>query len=263
MLSSLKFVIPEEVGLHRIIDESNSPLKVLGLHALRLNAGKSETIQFDDRESGIFFVSGKAQLNLSNISEMLCHNDFAYAPVRQSFTIHSKSDDTLVIIPTARTSTAKQVFVRKYKDVVSEENRNEIHGALSFSRSILVYGGMDNEMARMAVGVTSGQDGSWTSWPPHEHGETFEEIYYYFDMTPEGFAVHVILTGNENESAYIIRNNYAIAIPHSYHPLVASPGNKLHYLFVMGSKDEEKNSPSTYRQAAQVHPDFRKHDIQV
>jgi 5-deoxy-glucuronate isomerase len=134
---------------------------------------------------------------------------------------------------------------------------------LSFSRSILVYGGMDNEMARMAVGVTSGQDGSWTSWPPHEHGETFEEIYYYFDMTPEGFAVHVILTGNENESAYIIRNNYAIAIPHSYHPLVASPGNKLHYLFVMGSKDEEKNSPSTYRQAAQVHPDFRKHDIQV
>jgi len=28
-------------------------------------------------------------------------------------------------------------------------------------------------------------------------------------------------------------------------------------------KDEEKNPPSTYRQAAQVHPDFRKHDIQV
>ncbi len=107
MLNSLKFVIPEEVGLHQIIDESNSPLKVLGLHVLRLNAGKSKTIQFDDRESGIFFVSGQAELNLSNISKILCHNDFAYAPVRQSFTIHSKSDDTLVIIPTARTSTAK------------------------------------------------------------------------------------------------------------------------------------------------------------
>lgn len=263
MVGSWKFVTPDTAGVHQVIDELNSPLKVLGLHVLRLNAGQSETIQFDDRECGLFFVSGQAELDLNGVSGMFCSEDYAYAPVGQSFTIHSKSGETLVVMPTARTSTIKQAFVRKYKDVVREEDRHEIHGALSFSRSILMYGGMDNEMARMAIGVTSGQDGSWTSWPPHEHGETFEEIYYYFGMTPEGFGVQVCLMGDEEETAYVIRNNCALTVPYSYHPVVASPGNRLKYLFVMGSKDEEKNPPSTYRQAAQVHSDFRMHNIEA
>jgi 5-deoxy-glucuronate isomerase len=263
MHSSLKFTIPEEVGLHEVINESNSPLKVLGLYALRLNKSNHETLQFDNQECGIFCVSGQAKLSLDNMSEKIISNDFAYVPVGQSFTIYANNNNTFIIIPTAHTSTIKEFFVRKYKDVISEENKNEIHGALSFSRTILVYAGMDNEMACMAVGVTSGQDGSWTSWPPHEHGEKFEEIYYYFGMTPEGFGVHTILTGDENEIAYIIRNNNAVAIPHSYHPLVASPGNRLHYLFVMGSKDEKRDPPNTYKKAANVHPSFKKHDINM
>jgi len=32
MVGSWKFVVPEKVGLHQVIDELNSPLKVLGLY---------------------------------------------------------------------------------------------------------------------------------------------------------------------------------------------------------------------------------------
>ena len=45
--------------------------------------------------------------------------------------------------------------------------------------------------SRLLCGLTWGGNGSWTSWPPHQHEKDLEEVYCYFDMDAPKFGLHL------------------------------------------------------------------------
>jgi 5-deoxy-glucuronate isomerase len=263
-MSDWQYAVPKEQGVHHVVHEGNSELSVLSLDGYRLRGGDVEEIHFADRESIFFVVEGTVQADIDGESHSLGPYDMAYVPVGATARVRVLSQSCLAAMPMAKTTTVKDPFVVHYAKALAEPRRNEVHGSLSFSRNVFQYCGIDDETARIFAGSTTSQHGSWSAWPPHEHQSTFEEIYFYFGMNPEGFAVHLFLTDDyKDEKAYVVRNGAVLTVPAAYHPMVASPGNRARYLYVMGSKDEEKYKPSSYREAANVHAAFKTHTFQL
>jgi 5-deoxy-glucuronate isomerase len=103
---------------------------------------------------------------------------------------------------------------------------------------------------KIVAGISIGQDGQWTSWPPHHHSETLEEIYYYFDMSSSGFGIQIGMFMDGEEQAEIVRNGDAVIVPDGYHPTVASPGNRMKYIWFLGAK----NTAADRRAKVENHP---------
>jgi 5-deoxy-glucuronate isomerase len=81
--------------------------------------------------------------------------------------------------------------------------------------------------------------GSWTAWPPHEHGEKREEVYVYFGMD-DGFALQCVYDDLENPSElFLVRDGHLVAIPGGYHPNVGCPKTGIRYIYCMVSTAAE------------------------
>ena len=87
--------------------------------------------------------------------------------------------------------------------------------------------------------------GSWSSYPPHKHDEErppgearLEEVYYYLLDPPDGFGIQLLYNG-EGEKAFTVRSDDAAAIRDGYHPLVAAPGYRLYYLWIMAGRGRQ------------------------
>ena len=65
-------------------------------------------------------------------------------------------------------------------------------GAESTSRTLRILLGKNVQAGRLMAGVTKSDAGHWTSWPPHEHADLAEEMYVYYDMPKEAFAIQMV-----------------------------------------------------------------------
>lgn len=95
-----------------------------------------------------------------------------------------------------------------------------------------------DKASRLICGLTWSGDGSWTSWPPHQHEKYLEEIYCYFDMPKPKFGFHVSYTNSGDVDNMVVHTVYSgtmVQAPAGYHPTVASPNSKNAYLWVLAS----------------------------
>ncbi|MEX0929209.1 MAG: 5-deoxy-glucuronate isomerase [Balneolales bacterium] len=97
----------------------------------------------------------------------------------------------------------------------------------------------DNVKAsRLLCGLIFSEDGNWTSWAPHEHAETKEEIYLYFDMPAPAFGIQMIYEDLRNpEFVAPVFENDAVVIKKGYHPNVAIPGHPMNFVWMMATND--------------------------
>jgi 5-deoxy-glucuronate isomerase len=121
----------------------------------------------------------------------------------------------------------------------SDEQRVVEAGVGNWSRAIRTVLGPDDDAGRLIVGETINPSGNWSSYPPHKHDRqappeevALEEVYFYRLKPEAGFAVQIVY-GDGGETAHIVRDGDAIAIPSGYHPVVVAPGYELYYLWVM------------------------------
>lgn len=112
-------------------------------------------------------------------------------------------------------------------------------GAETFARHINVVLGNNIEAGRIIAGVTFSAPGNWTSWPPHEHGETMEEAYVFIDMPAPAWGVQFVYTNPAApELAAIVREGDCVLMPAGYHPNVAVPGRCVNFLWMMAAHRE-------------------------
>ncbi len=96
---------------------------------------------------------------------------------------------------------------------------------------------------------------AWSSFPPHKHDTSvpgveakMEEIYLFRINPEKGFGTQTIYK-NGSSSTFTIKDYDAVTIPWGYHPVSASPGTSLYYLWFLAGKNRELR-PNT-------DPDFR------
>ena len=94
------------------------------------------------------------------------------------------------------------------------------------------------------VGETFNPPGNWSSYPPHKHdgkdGEpTLEEVYYFTIDPPQGFGQQILYTNDGESASHSVRDGDTVLLPYGYHPVSASPGYRLCYLWGMAGEQRK------------------------
>jgi 5-deoxy-glucuronate isomerase len=206
-----------------------------------------------DAETTLLVLHGSGRVTVGDQTFDVSRFDGVYVPRGEQFSV--ETDESLDIFegsaPTSQTFPAAYVSHAETKDqeglylkVGGEGHYREIHKVIAEN----VKG------SRLLTGVTMSKPGNWTSWPPHEHAATQEELYLFFDMPRPGFGTqYVYTTLGDPELIAPVYEDDAVVIVKGYHPNVAAPGYPINFAWLLCSLEEE-----TYRKVGgvNVQPEF-------
>jgi 5-deoxy-glucuronate isomerase len=133
-----------------------------------------------------------------------------------------------------RAGVARAAVVIRPDDVVTE-----IRGAGGATRRIHHIMTPEFPADRLEVVEVYTPAGNWSSWPPHKHDvdhmpdeAVLEEIYYYQQRRPEGWAVQRLYRreGDRRDGLWAVRHGELVLVTDGYHPFVATHGYDAYYL---------------------------------
>ena len=130
--------------------------------------------------------------------------------------------------------------MRKYDLTLPLGNIHQTHGKPPYQREVFMTLAQEDLGSRLICGITEGEPGKWTSWPPHQHSKDLEEIYCYFDIPKPKFALHLSSRKpGEIEEVYPVSSGDFVIVPEGYHPTVGMPGVKSCYFWIMAAFSEK------------------------
>ena len=198
----------------------------------------------DERETALVILSGNCDI-FSNGQNFLRIGDrrtvfegpatALYIPAGNEYRIMASSGLEAAIITAPAQKRGNPVLIKpdqvKIEKGGKDSYRREIHNIM-----------VNNIRAEtLLVGETFNESGQWSSYPPHKHDEDnlpqeakLEEVYFYKVYPEQGFGIQRIYsTDKQLDELYVVENNDVVLIPRGYHPVVAAPGYKLYYLWVL------------------------------
>jgi len=130
-----------------------------------------------------------------------------------------------------------------------EESEMRLVGAGNWERIVRLGTVGKGATRRLMVGETVNRPGCWSSFPPHKHDEdmpgeevAMEEVYFYVIRPRYGFGVQCLYdpasVPGRLEEAFIVHDGDAVVLPRGYHPVVAAPGYRLCYVWVLYAEEE-------------------------
>jgi 5-deoxy-glucuronate isomerase len=167
--------------------------------------------------------------------------DSFYLPAGVSVDVEAASD-CVFYIPAAPYEGVGEVFFRAYQEGLEPGDVYQVHGSGASRRDVFFTIDPNVPASRLICGYAFGGEGSWTSWPPHDHGEHLEELYCYFDMPKPRMGIQFSYLepgGLVSGQPHVVRSGHVVLIPRGYHPTVATPGGGNTYLWAMASRSRE------------------------
>lgn len=198
-------------------------------------AGRNE-----GRETMLFCLHGTGRVKVANEEFTLNRFDGIYIGRGENFEASTDGSVDLVeaSAPTAKTHPTH--YVNFEAEVKNNDNLTLRVGQEPYYRDIHKVLAENVEGSRLLMGVTMSKPGNWTSWPPHEHATTREELYLFFDMPQPGFGTQFIYSNLEKpEFVQPVYENDAVTIVRGYHPNVASPGYPINFCWVLCSLEDD------------------------
>src|SRR5690554_1326055 len=234
-LSSWKYCSPETSGFHEVVSPDNSACKTTW--AFRLNLEKNEThiLTHEALELNGVVISGRAILVFNGNKYFLEERDAFYLPAKETAKISTDSR-LIMFFGGAPYHDMGKFFVRKYDLSLPVGDIHQIHGKSPWQREVFMTVAQQDEASRLICGVTEGEPGQWTSWPPHQHTADLEEIYCYFNIPKPQFALHLAsrLPG-QIEEVFTVSTGDFVIIPEGYHPTCGMPGVRSCYFWIMAA----------------------------
>lgn len=227
--------LPDET-LKRL-EPADMGLVYTSVQRLELGTGKT-LVQSDKEETCLVIVKGKAVYRSGSSAGEAIPCDMLYLPVREKLEL--SGEDTTVIRYGAPCDRKTSFAHIRFKDV-DGDGRHKVYGSNENGAKRDVWNFIDEsfDSSRFLIGMCRGGAGSWTAWPPHEHGEKREEVYVYFGMD-DGFALQCVYDDLENPSElFLVRDGHLVAIPGGYHPNVGCPKTGIRYIYCMVSTAAE------------------------
>ena len=202
----------------------------------------------EGRETMLFCLHGSGRVKVGGREFELNRFDGVYVGRGESFEVIT-SDLVDIVEASAPTAKAHPTrYVNFEKEVKGNDSLTLRVGQEPYYRDIYKVLAENVEGSRMLMGVTMSKPGNWTSWPPHEHASTREELYLFFDMPRPGFGTQFIYSNlEEPEFVQPVYENDAVVIVKGYHPNVAAPGYPINFCWVLCSLEDD-----TWRTLANV-----------
>lgn len=236
---SWKYQSQESNGFHTVVTPENSACTTTW--AFRLNLDKNQSYQLNDDylELNGAIILGTAQIQFENTSYKLSERDSFYIPANKTVTITAETQ-LIMFFGGAPYEGRGNFFTRKYNLDLPLGSIHQIHGIPPYQREVFMTIAQEDEGSRLICGITEGEPGKWTSWPPHQHSKDLEEIYCYFNIPRPKFAIHLAsrLPG-KIEEIYTVSTGDFVIIPEGYHPTCGMPGIKSCYFWIMAAHTPE------------------------
>jgi 5-deoxy-glucuronate isomerase len=148
--------------------------------------------------------------------------------------------ECIFYIPAAECNHIGMPIFRTFDATLNIGDIHQIHGTGSGQREVMFTLAPTDKASHLICGLTWSGDGTWTSWPPHQHEKYLEEVYCYFDMPKPKFGFHISYENSGDVDDMVVHTVYSgtmVQAPWGYHPTVASPGSRNAYLWVLGAFD--------------------------
>jgi 5-deoxy-glucuronate isomerase len=225
-------------GRNWIITPENSELEALGYIRTILDNEFSEVeYQNPKYEAGLICMKGEGTVELNGESFLMKPYDTLFLPPGQSGTIRTESSLDIVECTAPSDKEGDPVFV-PFKELNEDPELTQDLGFDGCHRKIHRLIDENVPASRLLGGLIFSKDGNWTSWAPHEHAATKEEIYLYFEMPPPSFGIQLVYDDLEDpEYLGPVYENDAVVIKRGYHPNVAIPGHPINFVWIMATLD--------------------------
>lgn len=191
-------------------------------------------------ETTLLCLHGSGRINVDGKTYELSRFDGMYITRGAEFEV---STDDYVDIVEASSPTEKDHpirYVNFENEVKGSDSLTLCVGAEPYYRDIHKVIAENVEGSRLLMGVTMSKPGNWTSWPPHEHADTREELYLFFDMPRPGFGTQFIYHDLMNpEFSEPVFEDDAVTIVEGYHPNVAAPGYPINFCWALCSLEDD------------------------
>jgi len=242
-------------GRHSYVNPANSELKFLSYGRVLLEESSDEIkVSSGENEIAFICIKGNAYFIVNQRKYTTGKHDAIYIP-RNTFCLIGTESKVDLVECSAPGGKEGRVTLVKHEKIKDNPELHMSAGKVPYSREIYTLIGPQVQASRLLIGFTRGKTGNWTSWPPHEHASTREEIYLFYDMPEPAFGVQFVYTNPRNmEFVEVVRENDAVIIPIGYHPNVAAPGCGVNFIWMMAGIH-----PDTDRKwaAVSVQPEFK------
>lgn len=213
----------------------------------------SITARNEGAETTLLVLHGAGRVRVGNHSFDVTRLDGVYVPRGEEFVV--ETDETLDIFEgSAPTEIVAPVRHVRFEEIKDQEGMYLRVGGETTYRDIYKVLAENVDGGKLLTGVTMSKPGNWTSWPPHEHAATQEELYLFFDIPSPGFATQFIYTDLQKpEFAQPVYADDAVVIVKGYHPNVAAPGFPCNFAWLLCSLED-----TTWRKlgGVNVQPEF-------
>ncbi|HKC27826.1 MAG TPA: 5-deoxy-glucuronate isomerase [Jatrophihabitans sp.] len=226
--------------------------ELIRLDIARLDAGESEMVVRDDEEIFAVVLTGVVACSVddqqfgrvggrSSVFDGPGHAVYAPPGARVAITaVDGPVEVAVCSAPLAEGGEpAGARVVRPYDQRIAEV------GEGNWARTVRTMLGPEHPAGRLIVGETINPAGNWSSYPPHKHDTDepprevkLEEVYHYRFDPAQGFGVQ-IRYNTAREECFIVRDGDTAPIPDGYHPVVAAPGYRMYYLWVMAGEGRQ------------------------
>ncbi len=241
-----KYASPEEPGLHLVISPENSACRKTWIYRLNLTKGSQQRLEgviatSPEAPGGLelngMVASGSVRINPG--AKTLNRLDSWYQTPADSVTVEAL-EDSMLYLGGAPFEGKGSFYVRPYDPTLPLGEIRQVHGKPPYRRDVFMTVNQETEASTMINGITWGDDGGWTSWPPHEHTKHLEEVYCYFDIPKPHYALHFASRKPGTvEAIHPVSTGDCVVVPEGYHPTAASPGVKSCYFWVMAAHQPE------------------------
>lgn len=234
-----KYTSPEEEGFFEIVTPNNSACKITWIYRLNLNKNSEYLLENNKLELNGVVINGAVKTSCVLENNELDKFDSFYLPAKESVTIKAKEDCSIFIGGSIDERKGK-FFTRKYDLSLSLGDIHQVHGEPPFRREVFMTVAQQDEASRLICGVTIGDEGKWTSWPPHQHTNDLEEVYCFFDIPRPKSAFHYASRKSGTfEHVHPVSTGDCVIVPEGYHPTCGMPGVKSCYFWVMAAHKPE------------------------
>jgi len=240
-MEAWKVISEDDEGFFEIISPEKSDCQVVSVYRLNLSAGKTFVLHTREKEMNAACVCGSALVQWQGFREEMGLYDSFYVTKEMEVTVTAKENLILYIGAAVDEGYGKPYF-RRFDAELPLGDIHQIHGQGVGEREVFMTVNPEVPASRILAGLTWSRNGTWTSWPPHQHEQDLEEVYCYFDMPKPHFGLHLsyVDPGDcHGIVAHTVTSGTMVLAPRGYHPTVSSPGTRNAYFWVLAAHCHE------------------------